>query len=317
MNNKFKNQNEIKLNKSNLTERVAEFIKSNIEAIAYKASLKVYEDIFSYVKGGMPKEESVQANMHLLSQIVFYLKEDQMSHLDKAAFLKKAVTLDEGIVCKRIQYKIDLIDVLRGLNVLRNMLWDALNKEFHENNINSEEFFNLEKKVNNLFLRYFIDIADAYLKLQQEVIASQESDFKKWEEVVKSVHKIDLNIPCREAYVAIARLQAEAIARRLGFDEEKVQDIKMAVGEACDNAIEHGVSRKGVDVTYETFLDSLRVTIRDYGPGFNPEGKGCLPEDIFSERGRGVFLIKALADKAFIDSKPGEGTKIVLVKEKR
>lgn len=317
MNNNFKKQNKKEgCQKSTLADKAAEFIKNNIEGIAYRTSLKIYQDILSYTKGSMPKKESQEASIHLLSQIVSHLQQDQRSHLDKDSVIKEAVKFEESIAHKRVQYRIDLIDVLRGMNILRIMLWDALNKEFsQEHIIRSEEFFDLERRINNIFLRYFIDIAEAYLKLHQEVIASQESAFEKWEEVVKSAHKIELNIPCREAFAAIARLQAEAIAVRLGFNEEKVQDVKVAVGEACSNAIEHGVSRRGIDITYETSLDFLKVTVRDYGPGFEYK-EGTLPADPLSERGRGLFLMKALTDEVVFHSKLGEGTMVALLKKR-
>jgi len=146
------------------------------------------------------------------------------------------------------------------------------------------------------------------------MLHEQQKALDKWEEVVKSASEIRLKIPCSTEFAAIVRVQAEAIARRVEFSEEEVYDIVTAVGEVCDNSIEHGVSDQGMDVEYTMTENEFRVEVRDYGPGFDPAGKGELPPDMFSEDGRGIFLMRNLMDKVEIESQIGRGTKIVMTK---
>lgn len=51
---------------------------------------------------------------------------------------------------------------------------------------------------------------------------------------------VELRLPNRPEFVAVARLTVSAIAARLEFDINDIEDIKVAVAEACTNAIEHG-----------------------------------------------------------------------------
>ena len=71
-----------------------------------------------------------------------------------------------------------------------------------------------------------------------------EDEIRTFETVAGSTHGIELKIPCMSEYVMTARAQAELIAKRMNFIAERVQDIKSAVGEACDNAIEARELRK-------------------------------------------------------------------------
>jgi len=151
-----------------------------------------------------------------------------------------------------------------------------------------------------------------YLTSRDELIESQSSSLKMWEEVVKSTSRLDLKIPCEEEFAAIVRAQAEAIARRLNYNEETVNDIVMAVGEACDNAIEHGISEKGVDLHYTITKDDMIIQIIDYGKGFDPAGKGEEQPDLFNERGRGIFIIRNLISNVDIKSAPGAGTNVTI-----
>ena len=79
---------------------------------------------------------------------------------------------------------------------------------------------------------------------------------------------------------------------------------------------EHGVSEKGVDIRYVIMPNEIVVKITDYGKGFDPTGKGEEIPDLFSERGRGIFLMKTLSTSVNIDSKIGDGTTVTIHKQR-
>lgn len=298
-------------------ERVADFINKSKDRISQDATSIIYKIIVSYRQGKMPQEESIQTCRDFLTYMSKkMISEDYKFEFNHGELVKDLVEFEEGISVKRIHYKISLADLLKGLSILRLVLWSTLKREFYEEVLKAEIFFEIEKKINIIFESFSDTLTQSYLKCQEEALDSQERAFRKWEEVVKSAHNIELNIPCREEFAAIARLQAEALARRLKYDEEQVQDIKVAVGEACSNAIEHGQSRRGVDIHYHLSMENLVVEVRDYGSGFDPTGKGALPEDPLDERGRGLFLMKKLMDNVEIESKFGGGTLIILTKKR-
>ncbi|MBV8726415.1 MAG: ATP-binding protein, partial [Candidatus Eremiobacteraeota bacterium] len=51
---------------------------------------------------------------------------------------------------------------------------------------------------------------------------------------------VELRIPSKAEWVAVARLAVAAVANRLQFSIEEIEDVKLAVAEACTNCIQHG-----------------------------------------------------------------------------
>lgn len=150
------------------------------------------------------------------------------------------------------------------------------------------------------------------ITLSRERQQQLEEEMKTFETLAETTRGIELKIPCMSEFVVTARAQAELIARRMNFKNEKIQDIKSAVGEACDNAIEHGSSHRGVDIRYRIEGANLVIEVEDYGPGFEiDEINDDLPSP-FTEGGRGLFLIRNLVDGAEIISEIGKGTKVLM-----
>ncbi len=131
---------------------------------------------------------------------------------------------------------------------------------------------------------------------------------------------IELEIPARPEYVALARLVVSSLAStRRDLTDDRVDDLKVAVSEACTNAIE---AHHSVDTTDSVLIrcregdDRLEIEIEDQGGGFDPESLPehppvTDPERLNFERGLGIPLIKTLVDEVAIDSS-GEGTRVTL-----
>ncbi|MDZ4744691.1 MAG: ATP-binding protein [bacterium] len=82
---------------------------------------------------------------------------------------------------------------------------------------------------------------------------------------------------------------------------ERFHDLLLALTEAVNNAIIHGNecdSSKRVHVDIQVFETEFLVLIRDFGKGFDPEAlpDPRHPDNLMREGGRGVFLIRHLAD---------------------
>jgi serine/threonine-protein kinase RsbW len=109
------------------------------------------------------------------------------------------------------------------------------------------------------------------------------------------------------------------ISERMGFDEEARDAVGMSVIEAGTNAIQHGCrmdASRTVEFVFELHPDRLVVSVHDPGPGFDPSvlPTEILPEDLFRERGRGVYIMRSLMDRVEFDIRPGGGTVIRLTK---
>lgn len=88
----------------------------------------------------------------------------------------------------------------------------------------------------------------------------------------------------------------------IGFSDEQFGNIMLSLSEAVTNAILHGNKEddsKKVYVTANRDGETLEISIRDEGKGFDPES---LPnplddENLLKEGGRGVYLIRQFSDE--------------------
>jgi anti-sigma regulatory factor (Ser/Thr protein kinase) len=118
--------------------------------------------------------------------------------------------------------------------------------------------------------------------------------------------------------VAEARHAVADFALDCGFDLADICDIALAVGEACNNAAEHGHSDTG-QIHLRCAFDGvdLAVVVTDSGRGFDVRRVGHVPgNNGKSDRGLGIFLMRTLMDCVEYDCSGG-GTTVRLVKRRR
>ena len=129
-------------------------------------------------------------------------------------------------------------------------------------------------------------------------------------------NKIELHIPSIMGFEKVAMECAASTAKKMGFTEDRIEDLKTAVAEACLNAIEHGnkmdtSTKVGITLTIEE--SKLQVSVKDEGKGFkeipNPSIENKM-EGKDKPRGWGIFLIKSLVNEVSFEPSP-EGGNIV------
>ena len=84
---------------------------------------------------------------------------------------------------------------------------------------------------------------------------------------------LELDIPSRPEYIAIVRLVVASVASaRRALADERIDDLKLAVSEACTNAIEHAAlecrSHDDIEIRCQVEPDGLIVEVVDTGQGF-------------------------------------------------
>ncbi len=115
-----------------------------------------------------------------------------------------------------------------------------------------------------------------------------------------------------------AEEKATIIATELGFADDEVMQISMAVREGAVNAVLHGnayAEDKKVMLTFERIGDDLIITIRDQGPGMdlNKIPNPLAPENLLKTSGRGIFLMRSFMD--VVEIRPSKtGTELKLIK---
>lgn len=123
-----------------------------------------------------------------------------------------------------------------------------------------------------------------------------------------------LCLPRESLTLPVIRHIVRCALQELGVTSDSIDDVALALSEACTNVIEHS----GVDDEYEVQLtigDSVcDIKVVDTGRGFDsaslPTGMAAGTE----EQGRGLALMAALVDAIQFESRPSAGTVVHLVK---
>lgn len=137
------------------------------------------------------------------------------------------------------------------------------------------------------------------------------------EPINPSADLIQLKLPNRVEYLGVARLLVSGVANRMGFSFEEIEDIKLAVGEACTNAVKHAYEQEdganSLHLECRVYEDRLVIEVADQGKGFTldaakkqttPLYSGIDQEDL-EEGGLGLYLIHALMDEVVLDTDAG------------
>ena len=72
---------------------------------------------------------------------------------------------------------------------------------------------------------------------------------------------VELRLPAESAYVAVLRMTTAGLAARLDFTLDDIEDLRMAVGEACALVLEHADTGGSLHAAFELSNGTIRVTI--------------------------------------------------------
>ena len=124
---------------------------------------------------------------------------------------------------------------------------------------------------------------------------------------------IKMEITANPEYVSIIRLTTSGIANKIGFCIDDIEDLKVAISEACTNAIKHSLEDR-FTIIYTMIEKGLTIEIIDNGKGYNTKEVSEPDLDNLKESGMGLFIIESLMDEVKIESKEGNGTSIKMTK---
>jgi len=136
------------------------------------------------------------------------------------------------------------------------------------------------------------------------------------------LREVTLALPMAPDMELEASKTAAAIAESIRMSPDRIDEVRMAVVEACINALEHSHSSdQEVFVTFQVLGDpdpeKLRILVKDHGVGFTPD---VLEEPTMADklkamrkRGWGLKIIRGLMDEVEIQS-GADGTTVVMCK---
>jgi serine/threonine-protein kinase RsbW len=128
---------------------------------------------------------------------------------------------------------------------------------------------------------------------------------------------VRLTIPAKPEYITLSRLALAGLSRVRSFPDETLADLKLALTEACSNSVRHayGDGEGHVDISFELRDDRLIVEVADDGSGFELEHGVKNDEDVLSEGGLGIAIIRSIADDVEIGAgEGGRGSRLRFVK---
>lgn len=119
--------------------------------------------------------------------------------------------------------------------------------------------------------------------------------------------------------VEVAETAVLTAAEEIGFGEDDLHQLGMAVRESMVNAVVHGNrynARKKVHVSVTKGSDRLTIVIADEGDGFDPDAipDPLAEENILRQSGRGLLLIRAFVDEFQVLKGEPRGTEVRMVK---
>ncbi|MBX3285095.1 MAG: ATP-binding protein [Actinobacteria bacterium] len=138
------------------------------------------------------------------------------------------------------------------------------------------------------------------------------------------VEVVVLALPPRPEVVSVARLVVGALAAAdPSFDDERGADLRLAVSEACTNAIQAQLGRPAgpshdapIELRFEVGPGCIELAVSDHGGGFDPDRLESHPAvtdpaRLEYEGGLGIPLIRLLADELEFRAADG-GTTVVM-----
>ncbi|GAB2859904.1 ATP-binding protein [Nocardioides pacificus] len=124
---------------------------------------------------------------------------------------------------------------------------------------------------------------------------------------------LSLSLPREGVSVPVVRRLAAQALRAFGVIDDDIDDVQLAITEACANVIDHAAETDTYDVKVELAADRCAITVVDSGAGFDEASVPATAEHS-AEAGRGLTLMRALVDRLDFRDEPQSGAVVHMVK---
>jgi serine/threonine-protein kinase RsbW len=125
---------------------------------------------------------------------------------------------------------------------------------------------------------------------------------------------LTLNLPRDGLSVPVARRIVDTSMRAVGVSGGCVDDVTLALTEACTNVLKHSGPGDEYEVSVRLTDDVCAIAVTDVGRGFDFASLSGDEASSDAERGRGVQLMKLLVDRVRFQSKPEAGSVVHMEK---
>lgn len=131
---------------------------------------------------------------------------------------------------------------------------------------------------------------------------------------------VRLTFPAKADYLLLARLALAGLARAVQLEAEVVADLKLAVTEACGNAVRHAYNggEGPVTVSFVAGSDRLELIVEDRGSGLELSDLADVDDPASigpTEGGMGMAIIRTIVDELDVTDGPdGRGMVVHMTK---
>jgi serine/threonine-protein kinase RsbW len=130
---------------------------------------------------------------------------------------------------------------------------------------------------------------------------------------------ISLAIASRLELADVVQAVLARLAAVVGFDEDSIHYMSVAVRESVINAIRHGNAfdeSKQVSISFLLDQETLEISVQDQGRGFDPDAvrDPLASENLLRADGRGIFFMRSFMDGISFSFPPRGGTIVRMVK---
>ena len=135
----------------------------------------------------------------------------------------------------------------------------------------------------------------------------------------QQAHGLEMRFVSDPANVAVVRRAIESLSAANGFDERSAWEIGLSVNEALANVIRHayrGAIDRPVEIKARFRGNHLRIDIRDWGSGENPDALLTAEYDPLTPGGLGMVCLRQLMDRVDYVPQP-DGMLLSLEKRRR
>ena len=130
---------------------------------------------------------------------------------------------------------------------------------------------------------------------------------------MKEEYSVIESLKLVSSYNSVADVERliDRVCSRLDVNEEAYGNVLIAVTEAVNNAIQHGNREnetRSINVSVKDNQENVCFSVKDDGQGFDFDNlpDPTAPENLLKENGRGIFLMRNLADKVEFTGKGRE-----------
>ena len=138
----------------------------------------------------------------------------------------------------------------------------------------------------------------------------------------RAAEPVVLVLPSEAGVLGVVRAALRALAedaRRVRLDAREVDEVQVALQEACTNAIRHahkGDPEKRFHVELRRLDDALEILVKDRGAPFDLDAKKPVPPEALQEGGYGIRIMRSWMDDVTL-SREGEWNVLRLVRRYR